>query len=42
MKSIASLIISSSEALTKINPVIEFTTKSHYGGPELIYVGSEV
>jgi hypothetical protein len=24
-----------------INPVINFETKSHYGGPELVYVTSE-
>ena len=27
--------------LSAMNSVIEFTTKSHYGGPELVYVTSE-
>jgi hypothetical protein len=44
MKTIASILRTSAEALVRastLNAQIKYTTKSHYGGPELVYVVSE-
>lgn len=43
MENVASLLIKVADSMKEaeaVNPVIEFTTKSHYGGPELVYVES--